>query len=154
MPGADSGTISGPLSTNGGPISSLLDNVLQHSVSTSVPNTLPSLVRVESGNQSSIAESGHPRNHPKFELQSSPNLHPHSLPEYNDGLANGHPFGSPSNIAANISSRQPEIIDGQQFRRVSSNGQSIELNEGNNLCIFSISFLVNCQLGTKSIYFI
>lgn len=130
MPGTDNGT-------NGGPIkSSLLDNVLQHSVSSSVPNTLPSLVRVESGSQSSIAESGHPRNHPKFELQSPTNLHPHSLPEYHDSLANGHPFGSPSNIAANISSRQPEIIDGQQFRRVSSNGQSIELNEGNNYQIW------------------
>lgn len=139
LPGTDNGTISVPLSTNGGPICSLLDNVLQHSVSTSVPNTLPSLIRVESGNQSSIAEPGHPRNHPKFELQSSPNLHPHSLPEYHDGLANGHPFGSPSNITANISSRQPEIIDGQQFRRVSSNGQSIELNDvfgssGNGSC--------------------
>lgn len=130
MPGADNGTISVPLSTNGGPINSLVDSVLQHTVSSSVPNTLPSLARVESGNQSCIADSSHPRNQLKFELQSSPNLHPHSLPEYHDGLANGHPFGSPSNMAANISSRP--LVDGQQFRRVGSNGQSIELNEGNN----------------------
>lgn len=146
VPSTDNGTILGPLSTNGGPISPLLDNVLHHGVSSCVPNSLPSLVRVESGNQSNITESGHPRNHPKFELRSTPNLHPHSLPEYDDGLANGPPFGSPSNMAANINSRPPEIIDSQQFRRVSPNGQSIELNEGNDcqdlvslsfICIFS-----------------
>ncbi|KAI3467807.1 hypothetical protein Pfo_024470 [Paulownia fortunei] len=138
-PSTDNGTILVPLSTNGGPISPLLDNVLHPGVSSSVPNSLPSLVRVEPGNQSSITESGHLRNHPKFELQGTPNLHPHSLPEYHDGLANGPPFGSPSNMAANISSRPPEIIDSQQFRRVSSNGQSIDLNEvfgssGNGSC--------------------
>ncbi|XP_057773883.1 protein MEI2-like 4 isoform X1 [Salvia miltiorrhiza] len=137
LSGTDNG-IHGPLSTNGGHIGPLLDNVLQHGVSSSVPNSLPSLVRVESGNQSSIAESGHLRNHPKFELQSQPNLHPHSLPEYHDGLANGPLFGSPSNIAANVNSRPPELIDGQ-FRRISPNGQSIELNEvfgssGNGSC--------------------
>ena len=135
LPSTDNGTILGPLSTNGGPISPLLDSVLNHhGVSSSVPNGLSSLARVESGNQQlNVAESGHPRNHLKFELQGMSNLHPHSLPEYHDGLSNGHPFGSPSTMAANINSRPPEIIDGQQFRRVSPNGQSIngsiELNE-------------------------
>lgn len=132
MSGSDNGTIHGPLPTNGGPIGPLLDNVLQHGVSSSVPNSLPSLLRVESGNQSSIAESGLQRNHLKFDLQAHSNLHPHSLPDYQDSLANGHPFGSPSNIAANMNSRPQEILDGQQFRRVGSNGQSMELNEGIN----------------------
>ncbi|KAL7094106.1 hypothetical protein ACP275_11G080600 [Erythranthe tilingii] len=115
----------------------MLDDMLH---SSSVPNSLPSLVRAEPVNQSStISETGHLRNHLKFELHGSPNLHPHSLPEYHDGLANGHPFGSPSNMSANIISRQQEMIDGQQFRRVSSNAQSIELNEvfgssGNGSC--------------------
>lgn len=132
LSGTDNGTIRGPLPTNGGPIGPLLDNVLQHGVSSSVPNSLPSLLRVESGNQSSIAESGLQRTHPKFDLQTSSNLHPHSLPDYQDSLANGHPFGSPSNMAANMNSRPQDILDGQQFRRVSSNGQSMELNEGTN----------------------
>ncbi|KAG6426688.1 hypothetical protein SASPL_110915 [Salvia splendens] len=140
--GTFSGTengIHGPLSTNGGHIGPLLDDVLQHGVSSSVPNSLPSLIRVESGNQSNIVESGHLRNHPKFELQSQSNLHPHSLPEYHDGVANGPLFGSPSNIAANVNIRPPEISDGQQFRRITPNGQSIELNEvfgtsGNGSC--------------------
>ncbi|KAK4413538.1 protein MEI2-like 4 [Sesamum alatum] len=138
-PCTDNGTLLGPLSTNGGPISPLLDNVLHPGVSSSVPNGLQSLVRVEPGNQSSIPESGHLRSHLKFEVQGTPSLHPHSLPEYHDGLANGPPFGSPSNIAASMSSRPPEMIDSQQFRRVGSNGQSIELNEvfgssGNGSC--------------------
>ncbi|PIN11160.1 Apoptosis-promoting RNA-binding protein TIA-1/TIAR (RRM superfamily) [Handroanthus impetiginosus] len=138
-PSTDNATILGPPSTNGGPIGPLLDNALHPGVSSSVPNGLPSLVRVETGNHSSITESTHLRNHLKFELQGTPNLHPHSLPEYHDGLANGLPFGSPSNMAANIGSRPPEIIDGQQFRRVSSNGQSVELSEvfgssGNGSC--------------------
>ncbi|KAL0357686.1 UNVERIFIED_CONTAM: protein MEI2-like 4 [Sesamum calycinum] len=99
-PCTDNGAMLGSLSTNGGPISPLLDNVLHPGVSSSVPNGLPSLVRVEPGNQSSIPESGHLRSHLKFEVQGTPNLHPHSLPEYHDGLANGPSFGSPSNIAA------------------------------------------------------
>lgn len=154
------GTFSGTetLSTNGGHIGPLLDDVLQHGVSSTVPNSLPSLIRVESGNQSNIVESGHPRNHPKFELQSQSNLHPHSLPEYHDGLANGPLFGSPSNIATNGNIHPPEISDGQQFRRITPNGQSIELNEGNNdrvlvspyllVHLFSYSYLltVNCEL--------
>ncbi|KAG8365787.1 hypothetical protein BUALT_Bualt17G0008100 [Buddleja alternifolia] len=131
--------IHGPRSTNGGPISTLLDNALHHGVSSSVPNSLPSLVRGEKGNQSSMSESGHLWNPLKFDLHGSPNPHPHSLPEYHDGLANGPPFGSPTGMAANISSRAPEMIDSQQFRRVNSNGQSIELNEvfgssGNGSC--------------------
>ncbi|KAL0421637.1 UNVERIFIED_CONTAM: protein MEI2-like 4 [Sesamum latifolium] len=116
-PCTDNGAMLGPLSTNGGPISPLLDNVLHPG----------------------IPESGHLRSHLKFEVQGTPNLHPHSLPEYHDGLANGPSFGSPSNIAASMSSRPPEMIDSQQFRRVGSNGQSIELNEvfgssGNGSC--------------------
>lgn len=142
-PGTDNGTILGPLSINGGPVSPLLDNMLQQGISSSVPNSLPSLVRVESGNQSNITETVHLRTHPKFELHGMQHHHPHSLPEYHDGLANGFPYGSPSNMAANISSRPQEIIDGQQFRRVSSNGQSIELNEGND-CQDLVTFSCLC----------
>ncbi|KAK4488723.1 hypothetical protein RD792_004503 [Penstemon davidsonii] len=123
------GTILGPRWTNGGPISSVLDNVLHPGLSSGVANSLSSLGRVDSGNQ----------NHLKFDLQGMLNLHPHSLPEYHDGLANGTSHGSPSTIASNISSRPPEINDNQQFRRVSSNGQSVEFNEvfgssGNGSC--------------------
>ncbi|GER55339.1 RNA-binding protein [Striga asiatica] len=123
-PNTDHGTIFGSLSTNGGPISRpLLDNVLHPEVSSSASNSLPSLIRVEPGNQSSITESSHLRSHLNFELQGKANLHPR------DGLATGPPFGSPSNIGATIGTRPPEMIDKQQFCRVGSNGQSIDLKE-------------------------
>ncbi|KAL3649904.1 hypothetical protein CASFOL_006307 [Castilleja foliolosa] len=136
---SENGTIFGSLSKNGGPINQLMDNLLHPGVSSSVPNSLPSLARVESGNRSSITESSHLRNHPKFELQGTTNLHPHSLPEYHDGLSSGPPFGSSSNMTATIGTRQSERIDSQQFHRVGSNGQSLELNEvfgssGNGSC--------------------
>lgn len=101
------GTLRGPCLIAGGPHSPVLDNVIQSGESSSVSNSLPSLVRVESRNQSHIGESGHLRTHLKFELHSMPNLHTHSLP-----------FGSPSDMAANISSRTPEILDNQQLHRV------------------------------------
>ncbi|GER55319.1 RNA-binding protein [Striga asiatica] len=110
-PTTDNGTILGPLSANGGPVTPHLDNVLHPGVSSSVPNRLPSLIRVEPGNQSSISDPSHLQNHLKFELQGPTNLHPHSLPEYHDGLASGPPFGSPSKIASTIGTRPPEMID-------------------------------------------
>ncbi|CAI9785036.1 unnamed protein product [Fraxinus pennsylvanica] len=127
----NNGSILGSHLTNGHPMSPLLDNMFHHEASSSVPNSLPSLVRAGSvGNQSSIGETGHSQGSLKFEIQGMPNSHPHSLPEYHDGLANGPPTGSTSNMVTNISVRSPVILENQQFHRVSSNGQSIELNEG------------------------
>lgn len=125
------GTLHCPCSIAGGPHSPVLDNVFQSGESSSVSNSLPSVVGVESRNQSHIGESGHLRTHLKFELHSMPNLRTHSLPEYQDNLANGPSFGSPSNMATSISSRTPEILDNHQFRRIISTGQSSELKEGN-----------------------
>ncbi|CAA2975109.1 MEI2-like 4 isoform X1 [Olea europaea subsp. europaea] len=124
-------TILGSHLMNGHPISPLLDNMFHHGASSSVPNSLPSLVRMGSvGNQSSFGESGHSQGNLKFEIQGLSNSHPHSLPEYHDGLTNGPPTGSTSNMVRNISVRPPVILENQQFHRVSSNGQSIELDEG------------------------
>ncbi|XP_022860739.1 protein MEI2-like 4 isoform X3 [Olea europaea var. sylvestris] len=124
-------TILGSHLMNGHPISPLLDNMFHHGASSSVPNSLPSLVRMGSvGNQSSFGESGHSQGNLKFEIQGLSNSHPHSLPEYHDGLTNGPPTGSTSNMVTNISVRPPVILENQQFHRVSSNGQSIELDEG------------------------
>uniref|UniRef100_A0A5B7BKU7 RRM domain-containing protein n=1 Tax=Davidia involucrata TaxID=16924 RepID=A0A5B7BKU7_DAVIN len=112
------------------PISPFLENVFSHEISSSVPNSLPSLVRVESiGNQSSLTESGHSQGQLKIEFQGTPNFHPHSLPEYHDGLANGASCNSPG-MAANISARPLERIENRPFCRVSSNGHSVELNGG------------------------
>ncbi|CAI9775460.1 unnamed protein product [Fraxinus pennsylvanica] len=93
----NNGTILGSHFTNGNPNSPLLDNVFHHGASCSVPNSLPTLVRVRSvANQSSVGESGHSGGSLKFEIQGMPNSHPHSLPEYHDGLAQGLPSGTTS----------------------------------------------------------
>ncbi|KAF7123644.1 hypothetical protein RHSIM_Rhsim12G0017500 [Rhododendron simsii] len=138
--GMDNGIIPGVYSAFQAPISPLVGNMFHHGISSSVPNSLPSLVRVESlGNQSSLPEAGHSQGQPKIEFQISPNFHPHSLPEYHDVLTNGAPYNSPG-ISANISVRPSERIDNRQFCRVSSNGHPLELSDavfvssGNGSC--------------------
>ncbi|THG21671.1 hypothetical protein TEA_000300 [Camellia sinensis var. sinensis] len=138
--GMDNGPVQGVHSTIRSPVSPFLENVFNHGISSSVPNSLPSLVRVESlGNQSSLHESGHSQGQLKFEFQGTPNFHPHSLPEYHDGLTNGAPCNS-LGMAANIISRPTERIENQQFCRLSSNGHPLELNgavfgsSGNGSC--------------------
>ncbi|THF98088.1 hypothetical protein TEA_012736 [Camellia sinensis var. sinensis] len=67
-----------------------------HGISSSIPNSLPSLVRVELlGNQSGLPEPPLSPGQPKIEFQGTPNFHPYSLPEYQDGLINGAPCNSP-----------------------------------------------------------
>ncbi|XP_073129915.1 protein MEI2-like 4 [Henckelia pumila] len=129
--GSTSSMDNGPYSGTGGPPSPLLDNVFQSGDPSSVSYSLPSLIKFGSGNHSLTSESGHLRNHLKFELQGVTNTHPHSLPEYKGCLTNGLSplFGSPSNMAANISARPPEILDNQQFCRVGNDGKSYELND-------------------------
>lgn len=100
-------------------------------ISSSVPNSLPSLVRMESvGTRSAIAESGHLQGQLKFDIRSTPSFHPHSLPEHHDGLNNGIHCNSLGTTGANINIKPPEIIDSRHFSRVSSNGHSIGFTEG------------------------
>ncbi|XP_057485923.1 protein MEI2-like 4 [Actinidia eriantha] len=122
--GMDNGTIPGVHSAIEGTTSPFIENLFHHGISSSVPNSLPSLVRV----QSSLSESGRSQGHLKLEFQGTPNFHPHSLPEYQDVLTNGAPCNSPS-MASNISIRPSERIENRQFCRVSSNGHPIELND-------------------------
>ncbi|XP_031282976.1 protein MEI2-like 4 isoform X2 [Pistacia vera] len=99
-------------------------------ISSSVPNTLPSLVRVEPVvPQSGLAESGHSLSPLKFGVQTTSSFHPHSLPEYHDALASGVQCNSPGPISANVNIKPPEIIDNRQFSRVGSNGHSIGFGE-------------------------
>ncbi|KZV20612.1 hypothetical protein F511_32115 [Dorcoceras hygrometricum] len=130
--GRTSSMDNGPYSGTGGPPSPLLDNVFQSGDQSGAYYSLPSPIKVGSGNHMLTSESGQLRNHLNFELQGVTNNHPHSLPEYKGGLTNGLSplFGSPSNMAANISSRPPEILDNQQFCRVGNDGKSYELNDG------------------------
>lgn len=138
-PGTNNGTMFGRLSTNGGHRNPTPDILLRPTVPSSLSNGLPSRSLVDPGNQSGVTELSHLRNHLKFELRGASNLHPHSLPEYHDGLANGLPFGSSNNIATNMSPRLPQMIDSPQFQRVNSNGPAVGLTEvfgssGNGSC--------------------
>ncbi|TXG49031.1 hypothetical protein EZV62_024906 [Acer yangbiense] len=110
---------------------SFLESSFHQGISSSVPNSLPSLVRMESvGTHSGLAESGPLQGQLKFDIQNAQTFHPHSLPEYQDGLANGVHCNSPGHVAANVNIKPPEIIDNRQFTRVSSNGCSIGFNDG------------------------
>ncbi|KAH8521631.1 hypothetical protein H0E87_002611 [Populus deltoides] len=125
--GMDNGPILGAPSAIQAPF---LKSALHHGISSSVPNSLSSLLRVESaGNQTGFAELSHSPGQLKFDIQGAPNFHPHSLPEY-DGLNSGVHCNSPGAMAANINPRPLERIDTRQLARMSSNGNPIEFSEG------------------------
>ncbi|GMP57436.1 hypothetical protein CsSME_00021537 [Camellia sinensis var. sinensis] len=146
--GMDNGTISGVHTAIQSPISPFMERVFHHGISSSIPNSLPSLVRVELlGNQSGLPEPGLSPGQPKIEFQGTPNFHPHSLPEYQDGLTNRASCNSPG-MAANISASPSERIENRQFCRVSSNGHPLELNDA----VFGSSRNGSCSPGHHYIW--
>ncbi|KAJ6393242.1 hypothetical protein OIU77_022669 [Salix suchowensis] len=125
--GMDNGPILGAPSAIQAPF---LKSALHQGITSSVPNSLSSLLRVESsGSQTGFAELSHSPGQLKFDIQGTPNFHPHSLPEY-DGLNSGVHCNSPGAMAANINPRPLERIDSRQLARMSSNGNPIEFSEG------------------------
>ncbi|XP_011020883.1 PREDICTED: protein MEI2-like 4 isoform X1 [Populus euphratica] len=123
----DNGPILGAPSATHAPF---LESALHHGISSSVPNSMSSVSRVESaGNQTGFAELSHSPGHLKFDIQSTLNFHPHSLPEY-DGLNSGVHCNSPGAMAANINPRPLERIDTRHLARISPNGNPIEFSEG------------------------
>ncbi|KAF5943707.1 hypothetical protein HYC85_017784 [Camellia sinensis] len=141
--GMGNGTISGVHTTIQSPINPFMERVFHHGISSSIPNSLPSLMRVELlGNQSGLPEPALLPGQPRIEFQGTPNFHPHSLPEYHDGLINGAPCNSPG-MAANISASPSERIENHQFCRVSSNGHPLELNDA----VFCSSRNGSCSPG-------
>ncbi|KAJ4720316.1 Protein MEI2-like [Melia azedarach] len=136
----DNGIVSGVRSARQSPF---VEPAFHLGISSSVPNSLPSLGRMESiGTPSGLAESGHLLGPLKFDIRSTPSPHPHSLPEYHDGLTNGAHCHSSGPMAANINSKPSEIIDSRQLSRVSSNGHSIGFNEG----VFGAAASGSCPL--------
>lgn len=104
----------------------------------SVPNSLSSLVRVESaGNQTGLAEHGHQRGQLQFDFQGTPHFNPHSLPEYHDGLTSVLHCKSPGSMA---SPKPHERIDNTQAHRTLVNGHSIELNDGGKWASIGFTF--------------
>ncbi|XP_044508153.1 protein MEI2-like 4 isoform X2 [Mangifera indica] len=122
----DNGIGSGVHSTRKVPF---LESV-QPGISSSVPNSLPSLVRVDSVvPQSGLAEFDHSLSPLKFGVQTISSFHPHSLPEYHAALVNGAQCNSPGPISANVNFKPPEITDNCQFSRVGSYGHSFGFGE-------------------------
>lgn len=125
--GMDNGTSLGMYSVG----SPFLEAAFHQGISSSVPSSLPSLMRVGSvGNYSGITESGYTKGQLAFDIRPAPAIHPHSLPDYHDGLANGIPCNSPNIMGANFNQIPPERVDPRQLCRVGSEGHSLGLNEG------------------------
>lgn len=144
--GVDNGTITGVHSAIQTPS---MDTAFHHGNSSSVPNSLPSLVKVESGgNQSGVTESSHSLGLLKFDVHGPPVFHPHSLPEYHDGLTMGAHCNSlgTATATATVNPRPPERIDNRQFCRVNSKGHSIDLSEGGKYNLFMyFKFYCSCM---------
>lgn len=111
--------------------SQFLESAFHHGISSSVPNSLPSLMSVGSiGSHPGLTDSAHSMGHLKFDSEPAQNVHPHSLPDYHDALVNGIRCHSPSTMVSSINSQSMERIDSRQLCRVGSNGHTLELNEG------------------------
>ncbi|KAL2329701.1 hypothetical protein Fmac_017282 [Flemingia macrophylla] len=114
-----------------------LETAFAHGVSSSVPNPLPSLARVNSiNNGCEFTESGSPC---QLKIQAASASHPHALPEYHSGVANS--CISPE-AAANVNLKKQERIDDMQFCHVNSSGPFMEFNE----CVFKSSGIGSCPL--------
>lgn len=115
--------------------------------SSSVPSNIPSPVAVVSiSKQYGLNEHHRNMDNIKFNNQCLPSFHPHSLPDYHDGLVNGIAY-TPSSIgsmACNIGSSVTEA----GHVGVGSNGHPMELKGGGKfsfldlLQLFIVFFLV------------
>ncbi|XP_021284513.1 protein MEI2-like 4 isoform X2 [Herrania umbratica] len=107
-----------------------LESTINHGISSSMSNSVTSMVRVGSiGNQSVITESGHLQGQLKSDVQGALTFHPHSLPEYQNGLSRGVHSNSSGPMAASIYSKPLEIIDNRPLSRISSSGHSFEFRK-------------------------
>ncbi|XP_068656553.1 protein MEI2-like 4 isoform X4 [Aristolochia californica] len=136
------------------PISPFSENGF-HGLSSSVPHSISSPVRVVSagshGNQPGLGEAGRSLGQMKFSFQNMPTFHPHSLPEYSDGVTNGSiPYNSPgtmSTMAVSLNSVQSNGVDARHMHRMGLGGLnrhslSFEVNEG----VFGASGNGSCPL--------
>ncbi|KAI3882604.1 hypothetical protein MKW92_051856 [Papaver armeniacum] len=132
--GMDNGAAQGLNSGIRAPISQFVENGFHHGMSSSVPQSLHSPVRVASmGSQSGLGEPSPSLGQMEFGFRGITGFHPHSLPEYHDSLASGGPYNSSTTLAAmaaNLGSITSEELDSRHMRRVGSNSPSMDLNEG------------------------
>jgi hypothetical protein len=104
-------------------LNAFIDNTIFHSISNTARGA--SAVAVSGARESSNAVDA-------MKFASIPRFHPHSLPEYRDGLANGSPYNLSNTIkmAANIGSGSTEASDRRHIQGMSSTGNLAEFNAG------------------------
>ncbi|RHN49604.1 putative RNA recognition motif 2, nucleotide-binding alpha-beta plait domain-containing protein [Medicago truncatula] len=99
-----------------------------HGISSSVPNTLPSLIKLKSvGIQCEITESSC-SGQLNIDRQATLAFNPHSLPECRHSFTNAIPH-NPLEVAADINLKTQDRIDKMQFCQVNSNGPFMDFDE-------------------------
>ncbi|KAK1309996.1 Protein MEI2-like 4 [Acorus calamus] len=132
--GLDAGPTKGLHSAVRVPIANSFMDTAFYGISSSVPQTLSSSPVGNHGNLASLTDSSHSLRQMKYDIQSVPTLHPHSLPEYHDGIGNG--YNSPgvmSTMGMNINSRPNEGIENRLMHRVglgSLNSHLFDISDG------------------------
>lgn len=135
--GLENGSLNGQLSTACAPINPFTE-ITSHAISSAVSHNL-STMRFESigcrYNQASHAHHNHSLN--QFNLgaqgQGAPCLHPHSLPEFHNGIANGIPCESPNLMSAlslNVNLRSAEETENKFLQNVGSGSLDNQYNSG------------------------
>lgn len=87
-------------------------------------------------NHNGHCENGHSFGQMKFGFQGMPIIHPHSLPDYHDGLTNGIPYSSLNTVPAmaiNINSGPGEGINHQYIQKVGCGSLDSHLFEGGSM---------------------
>ncbi|KAI4336395.1 hypothetical protein L6164_014928 [Bauhinia variegata] len=111
------------------PMNAFTDNAFSHANS-GIQNAVRG---ASAGKASAVPESSNFADAMKFACV--PRFHPHSFPEYHDGLANGNPYSFPStisNMAGNISTGVTEGSDSRHIQGIGSTGSLMEFNGGGN----------------------
>ncbi|XP_057728407.1 protein MEI2-like 1 isoform X2 [Arachis stenosperma] len=111
------------------PLNGFVDNALYP-----VGSSIPKMARGASGGKvSGVYESANVVD--AMKLGSITRFHPHSLPEFHDGLASGSPynFSNPiSNVAASIGTGSTELSDSRHIQGIGSPGNLAEFNAVGN----------------------
>lgn len=92
-----------------------------HGISSSVPSGLSSFLSTESAsNQAGLSESGKLFSQSNYDFRCLPTLYPCSLPEHNNGLADGASRNSDCNKPATLSSLPQERVENAHLGRIRS----------------------------------
>ncbi|XP_008791022.1 protein MEI2-like 4 isoform X2 [Phoenix dactylifera] len=149
--GLENGGSQGLHSAIRAPISPFVESTF-HGISSSVPQSLSSPVRIASvgnrSNQSIHGELSQPLGQMSFGFQNLPGFHPHSLPEYHNGLTNGIPYSSSntmSSMGVNVNSGPADGIDNRHIHQVGS-GSFSSHSFGRNESAYGVSGNGSCPL--------